>query len=265
VAAIVALPVRARVAVAVGAATKRTFDVVVGGVLFLVALPLMLVLALGVAASLRYWPFFVQQRPGRQGRMVTIVKLRTLPSYTPRYMHKHVLGLATIKLPWLCALMRRTHLDELPQLGSVVLGTMSLVGPRPALPASAEPIEPGFDLVRRSVRPGCTGLWQISVAAHDALTSDPCFDLFYVDNASLRLDIWIVLRTVGWMLGVVKPIEIDDIPRWTLGGGLVRDRTQCAEPVRLEHGPLFNVNSVALPYIGADRSCPEDVLLEVAE
>jgi hypothetical protein len=98
---------------------------------------------------------------------------------------------------------------------------MSLVGPRPALPNGVDAIEAGFDRVRRSVRPGCTGLWQLSVAAQDSLASAPRFDLFYVYYASLRLDIWIVLRTMGWVLGRAKPIELTDVPKWLLGPGLL--------------------------------------------
>lgn len=217
---------RARRAVLAGTVGKRAFDLVVGAILCLIALPVVLVLAAGVAISLRSWPFFAQQRPGWRGRTITILKLRTLPPSTPRYMDKHTLGLATAKLPWLCSLLRRTHLDELPQLASVVLGDMSLVGPRPPLPSSVEPLEAGFEAARRSVRPGCTGLWQISVASHDTATSAPRFDLFYIDNASLRLDIWILVRTVGWILGRVEPIDIDDIPQWTLGAGLLVEADQ---------------------------------------
>jgi lipopolysaccharide/colanic/teichoic acid biosynthesis glycosyltransferase len=205
------------------AARKRAVDIVVGGALCLITLPLMLVLAIGVAISLRAWPFFVQSRPGWRGQEVTIVKLRTLATSTPRYMDKHTLGIESMKLPFLCRLMRRTHLDELPQIYSVVAGEMSLVGPRPALPAHVEPIDGEFDLTRRSVRPGCTGLWQLSVASSDTATSAPRFDLFYLRHASTRLDLWIMVRTVGWVLGLVKPIEIVDIPQRILGPGLLTD------------------------------------------
>lgn len=222
---------RARPAVTTGTAVKRAFDVVIGSALCLFALPVVLVLALGVAASLRYWPFFAQQRPGRNGQTITILKLRTLPARTPRYMDKHTLQLDTLRLPWLCRVMRRTHLDELPQLASVVKGDMSLVGPRPPLPSMVEPLDPGYERVRRSVRPGCTGLWQLSVASDDTATSAPQFDLFYIDNASLRLDVWIMVRTIGWMLGLVKPIEVTDVPHWALGPGLLSEAAGAAATI----------------------------------
>ncbi|HWC35201.1 MAG TPA: sugar transferase [Mycobacteriales bacterium] len=200
---------------------KRAFDILVGGFLCLIAIPVIAVLAVGVVLSLRANPFFVQRRPGLQGRELTIVKLRTLPTSTPSYADKHSLGLDTMKLPWLCSLLRRSHLDELPQLFSVVLGHMSLVGPRPALPGHVEPVAEQYESLRRSVRPGCTGLWQLSVASSDTATSAPNFDLFYVRHASTRFDLWIVARTVGWILGLVPPIETSDVPLWVLGPGLL--------------------------------------------
>jgi len=199
---------------------KRSLDLVLGAILSLVVLPVLLVLALGVAVSLRTWPFFSQSRPGRGEANLTILKLRTLPPTTPQYADKHALGIETWELPWLCRLLRKTHLDELPQLLLVVAGRMSLVGPRPPLPSDVEPLDHDFEVARRAVRPGCTGLWQLSSASSDTATSAPDLDLFYLRNASTRLDLWILLRTVGWMAGVVAPLEADQVPRSLLGPGL---------------------------------------------
>jgi lipopolysaccharide/colanic/teichoic acid biosynthesis glycosyltransferase len=219
---------------------KRLLDVALGTLLALAALPVILVLAIGVAVSLRAWPFFAHTRPGWRGRPVWVVKLRTLPTSTPRYGDKHELGLADMPLPWLCRLLRRTHLDELPQLFSVVVGHMSLVGPRPQLPHDVEPIERSYDRLRSQVRPGCTGLWQLSVASGDTATSAPRFDVFYLVHASVRLDLWIICRTVGWVLGLARPIDVPDIPRWLCGRGLIEQvqprvttETDAALPVPL--------------------------------
>ncbi len=200
---------------------KRALDLVVGTVLSLFALPVIVLLAIGVAVSLRAWPFFVQTRSGWRDGEVTVVKLRTLAPSTPRYMDKHTLNIATMQLPWLCRVLRNTHLDELPQIFSVVTGSMSLVGPRPAMSTEVEPMAADYERARRSVRPGCSGMWQLSVASTDTATSSPRFDLFYLQHASTRLDIWIIVRTVGWMLGRATPIEIVDVPQWLLGPGLM--------------------------------------------
>jgi lipopolysaccharide/colanic/teichoic acid biosynthesis glycosyltransferase len=229
-------------------------DLVLGTILALAALPVILVLAVGVAASLRAWPFFTHTRPGWQGRAVRIVKLRTLPPSTPRYADKHTLGLAEMPLPWLCGVLRRTHLDELPQLFSVVLGHMSLVGPRPQLPHDVEPIEMSYDRLRRQVRPGCTGLWQLSVASSDTATSAPRFDVFYIERASIRLDLWIIGRTVGWILGLVRPIDVADIPQWLCGPGLL-DRAVTSVAVAAE--PVEQEAISAAPFLPAAQRQPD--------
>ncbi|HVX68604.1 MAG TPA: sugar transferase [Mycobacteriales bacterium] len=200
---------------------KRLTDIVVGGVLAFIAFPFIVLLAVAVAVCLRANPFFVQTRPGLLGEPFRLVKLRTLPLSTPHYASKHDLDFDAMHLPRLCAFLRHAHLDELPQLLLVPLGAMSLVGPRPRLPDCVEEVEPTFDTVRSTVRPGCTGLWQISTASSEVSTGAPRFDLFYLRHASVRFDLWIMLRTVATVTGLLKPVEIDDVPGWVRGRGLV--------------------------------------------
>jgi lipopolysaccharide/colanic/teichoic acid biosynthesis glycosyltransferase len=200
---------------------KRAIDIALGSVLALIALPFLALLALTLFVLTRGNPFFVQFRPGHDGGSFRILKLRTLPRSTPHYASKQDLQIGEMGLPWLCALLRRTHLDELPQLLLVPIGTMSLVGPRPRQANEVEGIDADFDALRRQARPGCTGLWQISTASSALLRDAPPFDLFYLQRASLRLDVWIMLRTVAMVLGLAKPVEIDDVPNWVRGGGLL--------------------------------------------
>jgi lipopolysaccharide/colanic/teichoic acid biosynthesis glycosyltransferase len=191
------------------AATKRAVDIALGSVLAVVALPIVAVLAVALGLRLRAFPFFIQQRPGQDGRQFRIMKLRTLPVSTPHYASKLDLDLSA--LPRFCTWIRRMHLDELPQLFLVPLGDMSLVGPRPRQIDEVDVIDESFDALRRRVRPGCTGLWQVSHSAHLLLNAAPQFDLFYLRYASLRLDIWIMLRT----------LQVDDVPSWVRGRGLL--------------------------------------------
>jgi lipopolysaccharide/colanic/teichoic acid biosynthesis glycosyltransferase len=195
---------------------KRCFDLVVGGVLALVALPIIFAFAIGIAISLRCWPFFAHSRPGCNGRPITMIKLRTLPPSTPTYADKRDLHIEGMPLPWLCRVLRQTHLDELPQLLLVVQGKMSLVGPRPGQDPLLEGFNEDFNARRTSVRPGCTGLWQIGSGADGSIAESPHFDLFYLDRSSMRLDIWVLLRTVPRLCGLAKPIELRDIPKWLL-------------------------------------------------
>jgi lipopolysaccharide/colanic/teichoic acid biosynthesis glycosyltransferase len=211
-----------RTPVAVAAFQKRLIDVVVGSVLSLLALPLLVLMAVGVAVSLRTTPLFLQWRYGTSGRPFRVIKVRTLPKLTPSYMDKHQLRIDEMPLPALCRFLRQAHLDELPQLFQVVTGKMSLVGPRPRMCGDAEPVEPHYDNLRTSVKPGCTGLWQVSVEAGKTATAAPRFDLFYLRFASLRLDAWIAARTIMMILGLAHGVETTDVPRWALGSGLLQ-------------------------------------------
>ena len=196
------------------AAIKRSIDLVVGIVLVLVVLPVIAVLAVGVALSLRTWPFFLQDRIGRDGRSFRFLKLRTLPRSAPVYATKYALDTRT--LPWFPRMLRRRHLDELPQLFLVVTGRMSLVGPRPEQPDQAEGLEPGFARRRASVRPGCTGLWQISHRSVGLIAESPAYDELYVAERSLRLDAWILLRTLWLFAAPRRMVDLDDIPSWAM-------------------------------------------------
>ena len=111
----------------------------------------MLVVALGCAIALRAQPVFVQDRIGRNGSTFRFVKLRTLSPDVPPYVDKHQLDQA--RIPRFCRLVRRLHLDELPQLLLVVRGRMSLVGPRPEMAHLHSLLPADLAAERTSVRP----------------------------------------------------------------------------------------------------------------
>lgn len=177
---------------------KRVIDLGVSTVLAVVTLPLVVLMAIGLSVELRAWPFFVQERGGRGGRSMKIVKLRTLPVTTPTDADKY--ELTTVRVPPFARLLRALHLDELPQLWLVVAGHMSLVGPRPEMPHLLDRIPPAARRARESVRPGCTGLWQISQHVTGLIHEHPEYDVTYVEQRSLRLDLWIMWRTVPMLL-----------------------------------------------------------------
>lgn len=194
----------------------RALDLLVSGVLCLVALPIILVTAVGSAAALRAWPFFVQERVGKGGAPFRFIKIRTLPIEVPSYTDKHGLDLVTI--PAFCRALRRLHLDELPQLLLVLRGHMSLVGPRPEMAYLHEQLVPGFATLRTSARPGCTGLWQISEASAGLIGEAPEYDSFYLANRTLRLDLWVLLHTASNMVGIGRPVRLDEVPAWAVRG-----------------------------------------------
>jgi len=228
-----------------GAFTKRTFDVVVGGLLLLVVLPVILICAIGTAVALKTWPFFRQERIGRDGRMFHFFKLRTLPAHAPAYASKY--ELVNLHVPAFTLALRRLHVDELPQLLLVVLGKMSLVGPRPEMAYLCEEFTPEFAARRASVRPGCTGLWQVSEACTRMIYEDPEFDAYYIANRSLRFDLWIMYRTVRMHLPESSDqlTTLAELPAWSrrkpvaVPATVTAIREPMLEPLR--DAPILNV------------------------
>lgn len=191
---------------------KRSFDLVVGTLLALCAVPVIALLSSLALCHLRAFPFFTQARVGAGGRPFRFIKIRTLAPSAPRYGLKSAVDHPTPSP--LMQTMRKLHLDELPQLFLVLRGRMSLVGPRPKMPDVYEPADPAYVAVRLQVPQGCTGLWQIG-AHRDGLPNEaPQYDLFYVEHANTRLDLWILWHTLRQMVGTGRPVTLADVPHW---------------------------------------------------
>jgi lipopolysaccharide/colanic/teichoic acid biosynthesis glycosyltransferase len=188
---------------------KRAFDVLVALSLLLLTLPVLVLALVGSAITLRAWPLFTQERVGAGGELFRFLKVRTLPTSTPAYADKY--ALTTVKVPRFTQLLRTLHLDELPQLLLVVSGRMSLVGPRPELPNLHADFEPAFAALRTSVRPGCTGPWQVSDQRDGLIRESPEFDTYYVEHRSFALDLWVLFRTAKQMLGIGSPLEFSEL------------------------------------------------------
>jgi lipopolysaccharide/colanic/teichoic acid biosynthesis glycosyltransferase len=211
---------------------KRALDVVLGTMLVLLVLPAILFAAVGSALVLRTWPFFVQTRVGAGGREFRFFKIRTLPKTVGAYVDKYQLNIGA--LPWFTRKLRLLHLDELPQLLLVPLGKMSLVGPRPEMPSLHGTMSPDHRDTRVAMRPGCTGLWQVSVDCDRLISEAPEYDVFYVANSNIRLDLWIIARTVRMMLLGGPLVTLSDVPTWAQ-----RDRViSLDEPDRALEGAM---------------------------
>lgn len=180
----------------------------------MVTAPVIVLLAAGSAVSFRAWPLFVHTRLGRKGRLFSFVKLRSLPTSTPVDVDKYSIA-ATTTTKW-GKFLRSTHLDELPQCWLVVSGHMSLVGPRPEMPALAITFDAAFMKERQAVRPGITGPWQVSTAATGLIGEAPEFDRLYLSHAGPRFDIWIIFRTLGGLVGMPQ-LPFESFPRWVHG------------------------------------------------
>lgn len=191
---------------------RRPLEFVLSCVALVVLSPLIFLGLVVSAVSLRAWPVYTQQRVGCGGSTFVIFKLRTLPRDVPQALTKYDLGAVTI--PTGALWLRRTHLDESLQLLNVVGGSMSLVGPRPELVELVDRMKPAHRRIRHTVRPGITGLWQISVASERLLCEDPMYDTAYVRARSLLLDARILWRTVTITIGTGEPIDESGIDRF---------------------------------------------------
>ncbi|GAA2283892.1 sugar transferase [Nonomuraea roseoviolacea subsp. roseoviolacea] len=181
---------------------KNAFDRVVAAALLVLLAPLLLTLAVAVRATSPGPALFRQTRVGRDGRPFTILKFRTMRRGSEHQKITLVSDADGVlfkirndpRVTPLGSLMRRHSLDELPQLVNVVLGHMSLVGPRPPLPEEVDRY--GDDVRRRLlVRPGLTGLWQVSGRSDLSWEESVRLDLRYVENWSLMLDLQILWKT----------------------------------------------------------------------
>jgi lipopolysaccharide/colanic/teichoic acid biosynthesis glycosyltransferase len=191
---------------------KRALDIAASVLGLVLLAPVLAVLFIVSWRVFRATPLFVQDRVGRGGRTIRVAKVRSLPVDAPLAADKS--ELREVAVPRWGSFIRRTHLDELPQLVCVVIGTLSLVGPRPEIPRLAESFDPEFASDRAEVRPGLTGLWQLSAEAAGQIADAPEYDRFYVANRSMWLDLWVLWRTLRSYLPGSRPITLDDVPMW---------------------------------------------------
>ena len=170
---------------------KRFFDLIIASFCLLFFLPILLTLILGLFLATKGNPLFFQLRPGKKGRLFTILKFKTMNdkknsdgNLLPDYARLTKLGL----------FIRKTSLDELPQLINVIKGDMSLIGPRPLLPEYLSYYNE-FQKKRHDVRPGITGLAQVNGRNAISWSKKFEYDLFYVNNISFILDIKIIIKS----------------------------------------------------------------------
>src|SRR5215203_5414962 len=194
---------------------KRTFDILVSALAVLLLLPLWLLIALLIKLDSKGPVFYSQERVGMDGRLFLVFKFRTMKAGADSQLHREyqkafIAGraeanvgdekkptyklLADPRITRIGKVLRRTSLDEVPQLLNVLSGDMSLVGPRPPIPYEVEAYEL-WHRKRLDMKPGLTGLWQVSGRNRLPFEEMVRLDLFYIENWSLLLDLKIILRT----------------------------------------------------------------------
>ncbi|MCD4694325.1 sugar transferase [bacterium] len=182
---------------------KKLYDLLLSLIFLIISLPVWLIIIVFIKIDSKGGVFFTQSRTGLNNKNFTIIKFRTMK------IDGNDLSLTKKKdkrITRVGAFLRKTRLDELPQLINIIKGEMSFVGPRPERPEFVEKleIEIPFYNERMLVKPGITGWDQISGEYHSPTTKDSLkklqYDLFYIKNRSIYLDLSIVLKTIATVL-----------------------------------------------------------------
>ena len=189
---------------------KRLFDIAAVLASSIIVLPVVLVLAMIVATD-GSSPFYWNDRVGKGGRTFRMLKLRTMVPNADAMLQEYLDRNAEARLEWdstqklktdpritrIGRILRKTSIDELPQLWNVLIGDMSLVGPRPMMP-SQRPLYHG--LAYYSLRPGITGIWQVSDRNESAFSKRAEYDSEYDEKLTFRMDMWLLWSTVRVVL-----------------------------------------------------------------
>jgi exopolysaccharide biosynthesis polyprenyl glycosylphosphotransferase len=190
-------------------ATKRAVDIVIATLALFFLLPVFGLIALAIKVDSAGPAFFLQKRVGQGGRLFPCLKFRSMYVDAER-RRRELLDANEADGPLfkirddprrtrVGRLLRRLSIDELPQLVNVLRGEMSLIGPRPPLPAEVEEYQ-DWHMQRLAVRPGITGLWQIAGRSELPFDEMVLMDVYYIENWSLGMDFNILMRTVPAVL-----------------------------------------------------------------
>ena len=194
---------------------KRLLDLTLGGLIFVLTLPVMALGGCLVKLLSREPLLFCQVREGLGGYPIKVWKLRTMyrdaeqrlqsflatnPQLRQEWEARFKLANDPRIIPVIGTLLRRLSVDELPQLWNVIKGEMSLIGPRPFPEYHLSKFPPEFRELRRQVRPGLTGLWQVMIRSDGGIDVQQLYDAYYIRNWSTWLDLWILFRTVRAVL-----------------------------------------------------------------
>ncbi|MGC2398956.1 MAG: undecaprenyl-phosphate galactose phosphotransferase WbaP [Acidobacteriaceae bacterium] len=193
--------------------TKRAIDLVSGTLLMILLLPLLVMISFLVVVDSGFPVFYRQERLGRGGRGFKLWKFRTMARDSKAILESYLQSEPHLMKEWtenqklrrdpritrVGKVLRKSSLDELPQLWNVIKGEMSLVGPRPIVHAEVIKYRESYALYSR-ITPGLTGLWQVSGRSSTTYAERVAWDTYYVRNWSMWMDIYLLARTVGVVL-----------------------------------------------------------------
>jgi lipopolysaccharide/colanic/teichoic acid biosynthesis glycosyltransferase len=190
---------------------KRLIDLLIAGVLLIVFSPIFILAIIAIWFADPGPIFFRQWREGLDGKPFLMLKFRTMYRKANAILEQHLEENPEAKKEWLLylrlakdprlisivgPLMRKFSIDEMPQLWNILRGEMSLVGPRPFALELLQHLIPSVRMRRQTVLPGLTGLWQISGRSDLNIQQLQMYDLLYLKNRSMKMDLWILWRTI---------------------------------------------------------------------
>jgi undecaprenyl phosphate N,N'-diacetylbacillosamine 1-phosphate transferase len=178
---------------------KRLFDVIVSLIVLIPFLPIWILIAIIIKVTSSGPVFFLQDRPGLNKKIFKVYKFRTMRPGSEKMVKGQEVMKDDDRITAIGKFLRRSKLDEIPQVLNVLKGEMSLVGPRPERIASLADYTEEISK-RLNMNPGMTGLAQVSGNIYLSLEDRYKFDVFYVEHYSLFLDLKIIIRTVGVVL-----------------------------------------------------------------
>jgi lipopolysaccharide/colanic/teichoic acid biosynthesis glycosyltransferase len=179
---------------------RRAFDIVIAGTALTVAAPFLIAAALAIRLESRGSPIYRQRRIGRHGEPFDVLKLRTMVTGAEQMGAGLAVSEGDTRITRVGRLLRRTSLDEVPNLVNVLRGDMSIVGPRPTVPIQVDRYTER-QRGRLNVKPGITGWAQVNGRTELPWDERIELDLWYIEHRSWRLDVRILWRTLRMVLG----------------------------------------------------------------
>jgi exopolysaccharide biosynthesis polyprenyl glycosylphosphotransferase len=180
---------------------KRAFDIIISLLIIIITLPFCLLVAIAIKIDSVGPVFFTQERCGQNGKVFTIIKFRSMVKDAEKMSGPVWSQKDDPRITKVGKIIRRLRIDEIPQMFNVLTGEMSFVGPRPERPFFVEKLSSEIPYYKRrlKVRPGITGWAQVKHKYDETLEDVKIklkYDLFYIENMSLRMDFKIIFRTI---------------------------------------------------------------------
>lgn len=179
---------------------RRAFDVLVAAGVLLVSSPILLVAVIAIRLESPGHPIYRQRRIGKDGHAFDVMKLRTMVSGAEHMGAGLAVAEGDSRITRIGALLRRTSIDELPNLVNVLKGEMAIIGPRPTVPVQVEQYTER-EMGRLAIAPGITGWAQVHGRTSLPWAERIELDLWYIEHRSVKLDVQILRRTVGMVFG----------------------------------------------------------------